>query len=59
MRKVPGPHQSDILGRPAGLRRVHIADGASFPDLPGEHLTYTIMANAARIAAQTTEGRNS
>jgi len=59
MGKVPGPRESDILGRPAGLRRVHIADGASFPDLPGEHLTYTIMANAARIASQTAEGQSS
>jgi hypothetical protein len=36
---------------------VHVVDAACFSDLPSEHLTYTIMANAARIARQVTEGR--
>jgi choline dehydrogenase-like flavoprotein len=53
MRKNPNPRECDSLGRPGGLKHVHLVDGACFPDLPGEHLTYTIMANAARIAAQT------
>jgi hypothetical protein len=56
MRAAPGPLESDRLGRPYGLRRVHVVDGACFSDLPAEHLTYTIMANATRIAAQSTEG---
>ena len=55
MRDAPGPLESDRLGRPCGLRRVHVVDGACFSDLPAEHLTYTIMANATRIAAQSTE----
>jgi choline dehydrogenase-like flavoprotein len=55
MRQAPGLRDSDRLGRPGGLQRVHVVDGACFSDLPGEHLTYTIMANAARIAAQSTE----
>ncbi|MGE3622822.1 MAG: GMC oxidoreductase, partial [Bdellovibrionales bacterium] len=57
MRASPGAQESDRLGRPGGLKRVHVVDGACFPALPAEHLTYTIMANAARIAAQSTEGR--
>lgn len=55
MRRNPGPGESDILGRPFGMQNVHVVDGACFSDLPGEHLTYTIMANAARIGAQSTE----
>jgi choline dehydrogenase-like flavoprotein len=55
MRANPGVYESDRLGRPYGLKRVHVVDAAIFPGLPGEHLTYTIMANAARIAAQSTQ----
>jgi choline dehydrogenase-like flavoprotein len=53
MRQTPGPKETDRLGRPFGSRRVHVVDGACFSSLPAEHLTYTIMANAARIAAQS------
>jgi choline dehydrogenase-like flavoprotein len=55
MRAAPSPQESDRLGRPYGLRRVHLVDGACFSHLPAEHLTYTIMANAARIASQSTK----
>jgi choline dehydrogenase-like flavoprotein len=54
MRDKPQPGEADRQGRPHGLRRVHVVDGACFSDLPSEHLTYTIMANAMRIAAQAT-----
>jgi choline dehydrogenase-like flavoprotein len=33
-----------------GTRRVVIADGAAFPDLPAKGLTFTLMANAERVA---------
>jgi len=56
MCNTPRPGETDRWGRPFGLRRVHVVDGACFSDLPGEHLTYTIMANAMRIAAETTGG---
>jgi choline dehydrogenase-like flavoprotein len=52
MKGAPSIGETDKLGRPCGLRRVHVVDAACFPDLPSEHLTYTIMANAARIARQ-------
>jgi hypothetical protein len=54
MRDKPLPGETDRWGRPFGLRRVHVVDGACFSDLPAEHLTYTIMANAMRIAGEAT-----
>jgi choline dehydrogenase-like flavoprotein len=57
MKASPTAGETDRLGRPYGLQRVHVVDAACFSDLPSEHLTYTIMANAARIARQVTEGR--
>ena len=56
MRAAPGPGETDRLGRPFGLQRVHVVDSACFSALPSEHLTYSIMANAMRIAAETTGG---
>ncbi len=56
MRAAPGPGETDRLGRPFGLTRVHVVDSASFSALPSEHLTYSIMANAMRIAAAATRG---
>jgi choline dehydrogenase-like flavoprotein len=41
---------SDTLGRPAGLKRVHIADSANFPTVASSTIGFTIMANADRIA---------
>jgi hypothetical protein len=56
MRDKPQPGETDRLGRPHGMRRAHVVDGACFSDLPSEHLTYTIMANSMRIAAQAAHG---
>lgn len=48
--------ESDLLGRPAGLRRVHVVDSSVFPTVPPTTITYTVMANAQRIAAGFGEG---
>jgi choline dehydrogenase-like flavoprotein len=56
MRASPQPGETDRWGRPHGMQRVHVVDSAVFSDLPSEHLTYTIMANAMRIARQTASG---
>jgi choline dehydrogenase-like flavoprotein len=56
MRANPQPGETDRWGRPHGMRRVHVVDSAVFSDLPSEHLTYTIMANAMRIARQAASG---
>lgn len=45
------PYETDPHGRLFGTRRVHVADGACFPALPAKNLSFTIMANAMRIAA--------
>jgi len=52
MRASPTGLQSDLLGRPAGLRRIHLIDSSVFPSIPPTTITYTVMANAQRIAAQ-------
>ena len=51
MRHRPGELESDVLGRPTGLRRVHVVDAAVLPSLPATTITLSVMANAQRIAA--------
>lgn len=47
----PKGSESDILGRVAGLRRVHVIDASVFASIPATTITFTVMANAHRIAA--------
>lgn len=49
MAKAPGAGQSDILGRPKGLSRVHLVDASSLPSIPATTITLSVMANAHRI----------
>jgi choline dehydrogenase-like flavoprotein len=49
MARRPRGLQSDVLGRPAGLERVHFVDGSVLPTIPATTVTFTIMANAHRI----------
>jgi choline dehydrogenase-like flavoprotein len=51
MDERPSGLQADLLGRPAGLRRVHLVDSSVFPSVPPTTITFTAMANAQRIAA--------
>ena len=44
------PYETDRNGLLFGKRHVYIGDSASFPRLPAKNLTFTIMANAMRIA---------
>ena len=46
-------YSSDTLGRPSGLQRVHIVDPASFPSIPSSTISFSIMANADRIAIRS------
>ncbi len=50
MRQAPGDYETHPDGRLSGTRNVHIVDGACFSALPSKNLTFTIMANAMRIA---------
>lgn len=42
----------DVLGRPAGLGRVHLVDASVFPSIPATTITLSVMANAHRIASE-------
>ena len=51
MREKPQqPYETDRNGLLFGSRNVYIGDSATFPRLPAKNLTFTIMANALRIA---------
>ncbi len=52
----PTDLETVLLGRPAGLHRVHVVDSSVFPTVPPTTITYTVMANAQRIAAGFGEG---
>ncbi len=39
-------------GRVRRFENVWLADGSTFPFLPAKNLTFTLMANASRIAAE-------
>jgi len=48
----PFGFQSDILGRVKGSRRTHAVDASVLPSLPATTISYTMMANADRIARE-------
>jgi choline dehydrogenase-like flavoprotein len=54
MRENPGILETDVLGRPAGLHRIHLIDASVFPSIPATTITFSAMANAHRIAACAT-----
>lgn len=51
MARNPESGQSDILGRPLGLRRLHLIDASSLPAIPATTITLSVMANAHRIGS--------
>lgn len=55
MADAPNELESDRLGRPAGLKRVHIVDATAFPSIPATTITFTVMANAYRIGTLASE----
>jgi choline dehydrogenase-like flavoprotein len=52
------PWTLDPDGLLAGTRRVHVVDGSGFRYLPANGLTFTLMANAHRIARRLAEARD-
>jgi choline dehydrogenase-like flavoprotein len=52
MRASPEGLETDGLGRLSGLSRVHVVDASVLPSIPATTITYTVMANAHRIAAR-------
>ena len=53
MRRHPGRLETDALGRPTGFQRMHLVDASVFPSIAGTPITFTVMANAHRIASDT------
>jgi choline dehydrogenase-like flavoprotein len=51
MTATPQGAQSDPLGRPAGLTRLHVVDATVLPAIPATTITFPVMANAHRIGA--------
>ncbi|MCB2115970.1 MAG: GMC family oxidoreductase [Rhodobacteraceae bacterium] len=49
MNRTPKGAESDPLGRPAGLARVHVVDASVLPAIPATTITFPVMANAHRI----------
>jgi choline dehydrogenase-like flavoprotein len=43
---------SDCQGRPGGLKRVHLVDASSLPEIPPQSPTLTVMAHATKIAIE-------
>lgn len=52
MRAQPARFESDRWGRPYGFERVHAVDSTVFPSIPAGPITFTVMANAHRIASE-------
>jgi choline dehydrogenase-like flavoprotein len=51
MAAAPNGASSDTLGRPLGMKHVHLIDASSLPAIPATTITFGVMANAHRIAA--------
>ncbi len=50
MRERPDlPHDSDLVGRPFGWRRIHVVDASVLPSIPATTIGLPTMANAHRI----------
>ena len=45
----PSGLETDTLGRPVGLNRIHIVDSSVLPSIASTTITFTAMANAHRI----------
>lgn len=52
MCRQAAPFTTDPLGRSRDFPNLILADGTTFPSLPAKNLTFTLMANATRIATQ-------
>jgi hypothetical protein len=55
MHAQPASLQSDCLGRPADWSRIHVVDASVLPTVPATTITFSVMANAHRIASQSAQ----
>jgi hypothetical protein len=52
MSESPSGLDSDLIGRPANLKRTHIIDSSCWPNVPSATVTLTLMANSMRISEE-------
>jgi choline dehydrogenase-like flavoprotein len=50
MAPTPGPHTASARCRSHRFQNLWLVDGTTFPSLPAKNLTFTLMANAVRVA---------
>jgi choline dehydrogenase-like flavoprotein len=50
MTRESAPCTTTTAGESRDVPRLFVVDGATFPFLPAKNITFTLMANAARIA---------
>ena len=50
MSAEPRPHTSSAYGQSHDFENLFFVDGTTFPFLPAKNLTFTLMANAVRVA---------
>jgi choline dehydrogenase-like flavoprotein len=50
MSREPAPWTTDALCRSRDFDNVYLVDGSTFPFLPAKNITFTLMANAVRVA---------
>ena len=55
MSAQPGKLETDTLGRPRGWQRLHAIDATVLPSIPATTITFSVMANAHRIAWASAE----
>lgn len=51
MRRNPQALETDTLGRLPSMDRVHLVDASVLPSIPATSITFSVMANAHRIAS--------
>jgi choline dehydrogenase-like flavoprotein len=49
---IPMGDKSDLLGRPIGSKNIHVVDSSVLPTIAPGPITFTVMANAMRIAEE-------
>ena len=52
---LPMGDKSDLLGRPTGSQNIHVVDSSVLPSIAPGPITFTVMANAMRIAEEATK----
>jgi choline dehydrogenase-like flavoprotein len=56
MSETPAPLTCSREGRSHDFENLYFVDGTTFPFLPSKNLTFTLMANAIRIAERAFSG---